>query len=244
MKRYEFVEQWKATFPIRRLCQALGVSPSGYWAWRRRAPSRRAVATAQLQRQIVSIYRVSRATYGAPRIHAELAAQGVRCSRKRVARLMRVAGIAGCHRRRFRTTRRVRRARRYVLPCVAFPLRGFPAQRLCATDRVAGAPPGPRAAVVGTGEAAPLRSARRHERGHRGCARVRAGARAPGSAARRVPAALCASLCSALAPATRWMAPSTDALCSNDAWMRTRWEGCARPARAGRQAGILARGSR
>ena len=52
------------------------------------------------------IHVASRATYGAPRIHAELRAQGERCSRTRVARLMRLAGVAGCHRRRFRTTRR------------------------------------------------------------------------------------------------------------------------------------------
>ena len=106
MRKYEFVEQLKATFPIRRLCRALGVSPSGYWAWRRRAPSRRAAANAQLRQQIVTIHSASRATYGAPRIHAELQAQGVRCSRKRVARLMRLDGVAGCHRRRFHTTRR------------------------------------------------------------------------------------------------------------------------------------------
>ena len=54
----------------------------------------------------MTIHTASRATYGAPRIHAELRAQGERCSRKRVARLMRLAGVAGCHRRRFRTTRR------------------------------------------------------------------------------------------------------------------------------------------
>jgi len=106
MRKYEVVERWKAPLAIRRLCRARGVSPSGSWAWRRRAPSRRAVANAQLQRQIVSIHRASRATYGAPRIHAELAAQGMRGSRKRVARLMRVAGVAGGHRRRFHTTRR------------------------------------------------------------------------------------------------------------------------------------------
>jgi putative transposase len=106
MRKYEFVEQLKAAFPIRRLCRVLGVSPSGYWAWRRRAPSRRAAANVQLRQQIVTIHRASRATYGAPRIHAELQAQGVRCSRKPVARLMRLDGVAGCHRRRFHTTRR------------------------------------------------------------------------------------------------------------------------------------------
>jgi putative transposase len=106
MRKYEFVEQLKAAHPVTRLCHVFGVSPSGYWAWRRRAPSRRATANAQLQEQIVRIHMASRATYGAPRIHAELRAQGEHCSRKRVARLMRLAGVTGCHRRRFRTTHR------------------------------------------------------------------------------------------------------------------------------------------
>ena len=106
MTKYEFVERLKANYPVTRLCRVLGVSPSGYWAWRRRAPSRRAEANAHLQERIVRIHAASRATYGAPRIHAELRVQGERCSRKRVARLMRLAGVAGCHRRRFRTTRR------------------------------------------------------------------------------------------------------------------------------------------
>jgi putative transposase len=108
MKGYEFVEQEKAHYPVRRMCRVLGVSPSGYWAWRRREPSARAHADAQLSAQIVQIHQSSRGTYGAPRIHAELATQGTRCGRKRVARLMRLVGIAGCHRRRtrIRTTRR------------------------------------------------------------------------------------------------------------------------------------------
>jgi putative transposase len=96
----------KASYPVTRLCRMLGVSPSGYWAWRRRAPSRRAEANTHLQERIVTIHTASRATYGAPRIHAELQAQGIRCGCKRVARLMRLAGVAGCHRRRFVTTRR------------------------------------------------------------------------------------------------------------------------------------------
>jgi putative transposase len=104
--QFEFVERLKACYCITRLCRALGVSPSGYWAWRRCGPSVRAAATLQLREQIVAIHTASRATYGAPRIHAELRAQGVGCGRKRVARLMQVAGIAGCHRCRFHTTRR------------------------------------------------------------------------------------------------------------------------------------------
>jgi putative transposase len=106
MRKFECVERLKATYPVTRLCRVLGVSPRGYGAWRRRAPSQRALENATLQQRIVTIHVASRATYGAPRIHAELRAHGGRCSRKRVARLMRRAGVAGCHRRRFVTTRR------------------------------------------------------------------------------------------------------------------------------------------
>ncbi len=106
MRKYEFVEQLKASHPVIRPCRVLGVSPSGYWVWHKREPSLRTTTNATLQQRIVAIHTASRATYGAPRIHAELQAQGVRCSRKRVARLMRRAGVAGCHRRRFKTTRR------------------------------------------------------------------------------------------------------------------------------------------
>jgi putative transposase len=106
MRKFEFVERLKAAYPVTRLCRALGVSPSGYWAWRRRTPSGRTLSNTVLQQRIVAIHAASRATYGAPRIHAELQAQGQRCSRKRVARLLRLAGVAGCHRRRFVTTRR------------------------------------------------------------------------------------------------------------------------------------------
>jgi putative transposase len=85
----------------------LGGSPSGYWAWRKRAPSTRARANAALSGQIVAIHQASRGTYGAPRIHAELASVGMPCGRKRVARLMRQAGLVGGHRRRpFHTTQR------------------------------------------------------------------------------------------------------------------------------------------
>jgi putative transposase len=83
----------------------LGVSPSGYYAWRKRPLSRRARTDVELTAQIHAIHRESRGTYGAPRIHAELAAHGVHVGRKRVARLRRTAGLHGVSRRRqFRTT--------------------------------------------------------------------------------------------------------------------------------------------
>lgn len=82
------------------MCRLLGVSTSGYYAWRDRAPSARAQADARLQEQIEEIYRHSDGTYGAPRVHAELSAEGVHVGRKRVARLMRGAGLRGVSRRR------------------------------------------------------------------------------------------------------------------------------------------------
>jgi putative transposase len=83
------------------------VSPSGSWAWRRRVPSARSRADAQLTAQIRTIHQASRGASGVPRVHAELVATGTRCGRTRVARLMRRAGLVGCHRRRpFHTTQR------------------------------------------------------------------------------------------------------------------------------------------
>jgi len=88
-----------------RLCRVLQVSRSAYYAWARRGATARAQADQALTEQIASVHARSRRTYGAPRIHAALRAQGTRCARKRVARLMRAAGLAGCHRRhRTRTT--------------------------------------------------------------------------------------------------------------------------------------------
>ncbi len=100
MSAYEFVDREKATHSVVRLCHVLGVSPSGSWAWRKREPSARARADAQLTARMAQIHQTSRGTYGVPRVHAELATAGIRCGRKRVARLMRQAGLVGCHRRR------------------------------------------------------------------------------------------------------------------------------------------------
>jgi putative transposase len=84
------------------MCRVLGVSVSGYYAWRKRAPSRRTQANAQLSEQIRQVHRESRGTYGSPRIHAELRARGCRCNHKRIARLMRLQQIRGKCRRRKR----------------------------------------------------------------------------------------------------------------------------------------------
>ena len=99
-------------YPITTMCRLLGVSASGYHAWLRRPPSRRAEDDAVLLERIREIHVASRGTYGAPRIRAELAAEGTSVGRKRIARLMRAAGLAGVSRRKgVRTTRRDGRAR-------------------------------------------------------------------------------------------------------------------------------------
>jgi putative transposase len=97
---------------VATMTRVLGVSPSGYYAWRKRPLSNRARTDVELSAQIHAAHRESRGTYGAPRIHAELAAQGIRIGRKRVARLMRNAGLHGVSRRKqFRTTVRDATAR-------------------------------------------------------------------------------------------------------------------------------------
>jgi putative transposase len=98
--------------PIATMCRALGVSPGGYYARLRRPPSARARSDAELSVRILEIHHRSRATYGAPRIHAELAEQGIRVGCKRVARLMRAAKLRGVSRRNWIiTTVRDRQAR-------------------------------------------------------------------------------------------------------------------------------------
>ena len=105
MSRFRFIDAEKAHFPITLLCRTLQVSRAGYYAWKQRSPSARATADAQLTKQITVVHAHSRGTYGAPRVQAHLKAMGQPVARKRVARLMRHAGLAGTHRRRrVRTT--------------------------------------------------------------------------------------------------------------------------------------------
>jgi putative transposase len=73
---FRLIEAQKATHSVPKLCRVLGVSKSGYYAWRRRPPSERSRFDAVLAEKIVTIHRNSRATYGSPRVHAELAAIG------------------------------------------------------------------------------------------------------------------------------------------------------------------------
>ena len=96
----------QATYPVRVMCRLLGISASGFHAWRGRALSQRALQDIALTVKIHAIHRQSRECYGAPRIHAELADEHrIHVGRKRVARLMRAADLRGASRRGFvRTT--------------------------------------------------------------------------------------------------------------------------------------------
>jgi len=102
--RYRFVREHGPQFPIAALCRVLEVSSSGYYAWEKRPPSPRQRANRALRAQIRAAHERSRHTYGRRRIHAQLRAEGVSCSPKRVARLMRQEGLCGLRRRAFKAT--------------------------------------------------------------------------------------------------------------------------------------------
>ena len=104
MSPYRFIAAEKADHRVSPLCRTLGVSRSGFYSWATRPPSARRREDDDLVERLRRIHQMSRGTYGAPRIHAELSADGARHGRKRIARLMREAGIEGAHRRRCRRT--------------------------------------------------------------------------------------------------------------------------------------------
>jgi len=89
-------------YPIRLMCKVLDVSASGYYAWCNHKPSRWELAKRDLLVKIKEVFTASRQTYGSPRIHAELVANGVACSPNHIARLMRESGLRAVTRRRNR----------------------------------------------------------------------------------------------------------------------------------------------
>jgi putative transposase len=102
--RFAFILAHAREHHVTTMCQVLQVSKAGYYAWTSRPRSERAAEDQQLAEAIKSIYKTSRRTYGSPRVHEELKAQGKRHGEKRIARLMRDAGIRAKTRRRFRVT--------------------------------------------------------------------------------------------------------------------------------------------
>lgn len=106
---FSFIAAEKTNYPVAVMCRLFGVNRTGFHNWERRAPSDRALQDAWLTEKIKQIHAASRGVYGAPRIHAELRMEhDIRVGRKRVARLMKAAGISGVRpRKRWKTTIRI-----------------------------------------------------------------------------------------------------------------------------------------
>jgi putative transposase len=102
--KFAFIAEDEVAFPIAVLCRVLEVSPSGYYAWARRPASARADRDDELGARVRAAHAASKGRYGSPRVHAELRANGEKVGRKRVARLMKEANLAGRKRRKFRST--------------------------------------------------------------------------------------------------------------------------------------------
>ncbi len=99
--RFVFIAAEKALYPVRLLCEVLGVKASGYYAWATRPASPKKIADAQLLVEIKAAMKRGRGAYGSPRVHRELRAQGVRVGKKRSERLMRENGLEARQKRRF-----------------------------------------------------------------------------------------------------------------------------------------------
>ncbi len=102
--KYASIERRRERYPVRLMCRLLAVSASGYYAWRARPESPRARRDRALMAEIRRVHEASKGVYGSPRVHAELVAGGLRVGRHKVARLMRLARLRGCPKRRFRVT--------------------------------------------------------------------------------------------------------------------------------------------
>ena len=102
--RFAFIATEKASYPVALMCRVLQVSRAGYYAWCQRPAAPRTLKDQTLALEVATIHRESRGRYGSPRVHAELRERGQCTGRKRVARLMRAAGLYGRERRRFRHT--------------------------------------------------------------------------------------------------------------------------------------------
>ena len=98
--RYQFIQDHQKEFPVQRICNVLGVSVSGYYAWQTRPVSPRVQANEKLLAKIRAVHSRSRKTYGSLRVHAELVVDGFQVGKNRVARLMRSANLCGQRKRK------------------------------------------------------------------------------------------------------------------------------------------------
>ena len=102
--KFALIDAEKAQWPVEVQCDVLGVSRSGYYAWKDRPAAPRAAEDAELVVEIKAAHKAGRGNYGSPRVHRELRAKGRRIGKKRVERLMRREGIVGRRKKRFRKT--------------------------------------------------------------------------------------------------------------------------------------------
>ena len=102
--KYDFIKEHCSEFRVGKMCRVLGVAPSGYYHWLKREPSNREKQNCILLKEIRKIYKRKRRTYGSPRITDELRDKGYACSRPRVARIMRRAGIYAKIKKKFKVT--------------------------------------------------------------------------------------------------------------------------------------------
>jgi putative transposase len=102
--RFQFIGDHRNEFPVSRMHKVLGVSRSGYYAWRKRPVSAREMANRELYKEIEAVYNESHETYGSPRVYRQLKKQDVACSENRVARLMRLRGLRARQTKQYKTT--------------------------------------------------------------------------------------------------------------------------------------------
>jgi transposase InsO family protein len=102
--KYQFIDTYRSAFAVEKMCRALKVSKSGYYAWRVRPKSKRARENEQLDHHIKTVYRKNRGTYGSPRITEALKKKSIACSENRVAKRMRINGIKAKTKKRFKVT--------------------------------------------------------------------------------------------------------------------------------------------
>jgi transposase InsO family protein len=113
--KFRFVQEYRETFRVGRMCEVLKVSRSGFYAWCKRQPSQREASNQKLAERIREVHASAHGIYGAPRVHRELREAGESCGRHRVARIMRAEGIVGRSKRRFRRAQ-TRRSERPAAP--------------------------------------------------------------------------------------------------------------------------------
>ena len=102
--KYRFILDNSKVFHVKTMCRVLKVSRSRYYSWLKEPLSQRQIQEEIIKERIIYIYNESRRTYGSPRIHRQMAKDGIHCSKKRIERIMRKAGLKAVGRRRFKVT--------------------------------------------------------------------------------------------------------------------------------------------